>query len=454
MAVDLGPDAPARSTPRRRHPLSATIGALVGWVALVSIGRWWGLALLAHHRALTLPEPPLLGRPGPGLTPRLLVPSTVGALLIAGVPWAVRRLRWGWLLVATAGATAAWSVALALVDGSDGLTHGLAGHTELGTDVPSVAASPLRFLSTFSARITHYQVQARGHPPGMILILAGLDRIGLAGNGWAAALCITGGCIGSVAVVVAAKELCGETTARRAAPFVAIAPAAIWIATSADAFYLGVAAVSVATLVMAINRTGRRSDQLALAGGIGFGACLMLSYGLVLIIVIPALVARRARRLRPLVLAAAGAAGVLGAFALLGFWWPVGLLATREQYDRLHVWRPWWYFVVANLSAWALALGPAIAVALSRLRDRSVALLVGGAVLAAVVADLSGLSEGEVERIWLPFTVWVLAAGTALWPDTRTPTGSRVVAERPVQGWLALQAVSAIALVSLVRTQW
>ncbi len=454
MAVDLRPDSAAPSLSRRRHTTKATIGALVGWVALVSIGRWWGLALLAHHHALTLPEPPLLGRPGPGLTPRVLMPMTVGTLLIIGAPWAVRRLRWRSLLLVTAGATAAWSVALALVDGPDGLTHGLAGHTELGTDVPSVAASPLHFLSTFSAQITRYQVQARGHPPGMILILAGMHRIGLAGNGWAATLCITAGCLGSAAVVVAVGELCGRATARRAAPFVAIAPAAIWIATSADAFYLGVSAVALATLVMAVNRTGRGSDRLAVAGGIGLGVCLMLSYGLVLIVVIPVLVAWRARRFRALVLAGVAAAAVLGAFALLGFWWPVGLLATRKQYNRLHVWRPWWYFVVANLSAWALALGPAIAVALSRLRDRSVAVPVGGAVLAVVVADLSGLSEGEVERIWLPFTVWVLAAGAALWPDSPAPTGSRLVAGRRIQGWLTLQAVSAIALVSLVRTQW
>lgn len=449
MAVEVRPDS-ATSPPR--HTTRATIAALVGWVALVSLGRWWGLALLTHHQALTLPEPPLLGRPGPGLTPRLLVPLGVGLLLIGGAPWAVRRLRWRPLLLVTAGATAAWAVALALVDGPNGLTHGLAGHTELGTDVPTVAAGPLRFLSTFSAQITRYQVQARGHPPGMILILAAMNRLGLAGNGWAAALCIASGCIGSVAVVVAVDEVCGRETARRAAPFVAIAPAAIWIATSADAFYLGVAAVSVTTLVLAVNRTGRRADRLAVLGGIGLGACLMLSYGLVLVMVLPALVGWRARRMRPLVLAGAAAAGVLGVFALLGFWWPIGLLATREQYDRLHVWRPWWYFVVANLSAWAIALGPAIAVALCRLRDRSVMVLVGAAVLAAALADLSGLSEGEVERIWLPFTVWVLAAGAALW--TNSPPHARPVAERHVQGWLALQAATAIALVSLVRTQW
>ena len=57
----------------------------------------------------------------------------------------------------------------------------------------------------------------------------------------------------------------------------------------------------------------------------------------------------------------------LAAFGLTGFWWPAGLLATRHQYGVLRVSRPYWYFVLADLSAWALALGPAMAVALVRL---------------------------------------------------------------------------------------
>ncbi len=155
----------------------------------------------------------------------------------------------------------------------------------------------------------------------------------------------------------------------------------------------------------------------------------------------------------------------LSAFGLTGFWWPAGLLATRHQYAALRVSRPWWYFDVADLSAWALALGPALAVALVRLEgwpgwpDRStipagarpanrrgagLALLVAGGVAAALVADLSALSEGEVERIWLPFTAWVLLAGASL-----AERGAR-----SARGWLAVQAASAIVLVSLVTTQW
>ena len=65
-------------------------------------------------------------------------------------------------------------------------------------------------------------------------------------------------------------------------------------------------------------------------------------------------------------------------------------------------------------------------------------LLVGGGLLA--VADLSGLSEGEVEGIWLPSTFWLSVAGSAHEP--------------PARGWLARQAAFAIAIQSVARTGW
>jgi hypothetical protein len=77
------------------------------------------------------------------------------------------------------------------------------------------------------------------------------------------------------------------------------------------------------------------------------------------------------------------------------------------------------------------------------MRDRRIASLVLGGVAAAAIANVSGLSEGEVERIWLPFGLWVLPAGAAL--------AARRGGARP---WLLLQVASAVAIVSQVRTQW
>jgi hypothetical protein len=107
--------------------------------------------------------------------------------------------------------------------------------------------------------------------------------------------------------------------------------------------------------------------------------------------------------------------------------------------------RPLRYFALSNLAAFGIVLGPALAVALVRLRDLRLWLVVGGALLAVAIADVSGYSKGEVERIWLPFTVWVLAAGAVLW---RT---DRVVV---VRWWLGLQVTFAILFEVAIKTRW
>ena len=72
------------------------------------------------------------------------------------------------------------------------------------------------------------------------------------------------------------------------------------------------------------------------------------------------------------------------------------LTSTKDAYDRnLARVRPYGYFVVANLAAFAVAVGPATAVALARLRSRATWVLVGGGLAAVVAADVSGLSLAE-----------------------------------------------------------
>ncbi|MGH9022733.1 MAG: hypothetical protein ACRDV9_06495, partial [Acidimicrobiia bacterium] len=136
---------------------------------------------------------------------------------------------------------------------------------------------------------------------------------------------------------------------------------------------------------------------------------------------------------------------VVVAAAISGFWWMEGLFATRLEYlDSVASVRPYSYFVVANLGALVVVLGPAPVAGLARLRSGGLALLVVGALAAVALADLSGLSKGEVERIWLPFAVWLVPAVAALAVDgRRVPTG-----------WLWAQVVLALAVQLLVRTHW
>src|SRR5207244_2604110 len=107
-----------------------------------------------------------------------------------------------------------------------------------------------------------------GHPPGYLLLLSVLERIGIGYPSVVATMEIAVGALAIPAVLRAERDVTNESTARAAAPFVAVAPLAIWIATSTDAFYTGVSAWAVALVVVSTSRTDRRGDLLAFAGGV------------------------------------------------------------------------------------------------------------------------------------------------------------------------------------------
>jgi hypothetical protein len=151
-------------------------------------------------------------------------------------------------------------------------------------------------------------------------------------------------------------------------------------------------------------------------------------------------IAVRARQLRLLALAALGAAAVLGAVALRGFAWWDGLRATHHLYAAgVASRRPYAAFLLMDLAAFAVALGPATAAGLANLRSRAAWTLAAGALVALAAADLSGFSRGETERIWLPFAPWLLLAAASL-PRARA--------------WLGAQVALALALQAGIHTPW
>jgi methylthioxylose transferase len=434
----------SRATETASRTARTTLVVLAAWTLVIVAAHALVERVQAAGANVRIQAAPLVGTFELRVSGRLLAALMIAALVAFAGPQGVRRLEWRTLLLGSAAAAALWAVSLALVDGAQALTNPLEARTEYLVDVANVA-SPGAFLSTFVDRIRDYSIHVQGHPPGMLLLFTGLDRIGLGGSGWVATLCIAGGAAAVPAVLLGVREVAGEQVARRAAPFLVLTPAAIWIATSADAFFMGVSAWAVALLVLASGRDGPRSDAYALAGGLLFGASAFLSYGLVLLAVVPAVVAWQRRRFRVLALATVGAALVFLGFLVAGFWWVAGLLATRERYFAgVGGRRPYLDFLVANAASLAIALGPAIAVALVRLRDRRLWLLVGGALAVVGAAMISGMSKGEVERIWLPFAIWLLPAG-AVFAAGR---------DRVATGWLGLQAAAAIAVASVVKTSW
>ncbi len=418
--------------------------ALAIWTGVVAAGAIVAMVLDATGHRISINVPPLHAGLDPRVTTNAVLVVLIGGLAVVYGPHVAMALRWPRLLMGSAVASVLWSVSLASVRGVDRIVSPVRSSREYLAAVPQVHDVGA-FLSGFVGNIRAYPVHVQGHPPGTVVLLAVLRNIGLGGANWAAGVFVIGGALALPAVLLATRGVAGEQLARRAAPFLVIAPATIWFATSADALYMGISAWGAALVIIATGRRDRLGDLAAAAGGVLLAVSVFCSYGLVLVAIVPLAVAVARRRIRPLLMALAGTVLVFLAFAAAGFWWFAGLAATRARYDAgIAASRPYVAFVVIDLAAFALALGVATAVAFARLRDRALWLLVGAALAAVVLADVSGMSKGEVERIWLPFTPWLLVANAALTRSSRA---------RP-SGWLALQAGAAIVIESLVHTPW
>jgi hypothetical protein len=443
MLTDL--PSPRQSPARGRRADLTVLGVEA---ALILAAFAVGALLNARGVRLWAEAAPIFGawRPHVGWgTPAAI--AVAAAVVWRGVGWA-RDAPWGRLLAASYLAAVAWTLSLALVDGwSKGLATRLTPEAEYLNEVPRVT-DVSAMLSGFADKIVQtdagvWSTHTAGHPPGALLIFVWLDRIGLGGGGPAALACVLAGATVAVSVPLALRSLGDQAAARAALPFLVLLPGAVWVGASADGIFAAVVAAGLALLAA-------RRWWLALAGGTVLGFALYLSYGFVLVGVLAlAVIALRQRdRLAVLLCGAAGVAGVATVFTAAGFWWPQGYrLVVERYYQGWAADRPYAYWVWANLASLVLAAGPVLlptlrstVLAARRYRTASIVLPLAAA-LAVLVADLSGLSKAEVERIWLPFTVWLVVA------TARLPEVDR-------RAWLAVQAAAALAVNHLLWTWW
>ncbi|WP_407549212.1 hypothetical protein QOM21_08920 [Streptomyces sp. Pv4-95] len=461
---------PDERTVRRADLLAAAAGAL-----LVAVAAVVGTAIQHANGSLHVNWPPLYASWLPHLGPGTPAALTVAAAVIVCGPSLAARLPWRGLLPAAWSAALAWTLSLALIDGWQ---TGIAGRLTTKYEYLTVIR---RFddlgptLRDYTSHILnnapdHWPAHVAGHPPAAVLTFVGLDRIGLGGGAWAGLWCLLLGTSAVAAVLIALRALTDEATARRAAPFLVLAPAAVWVGTSADGYFAAVAAWALALLALAATRRSPSRVPAALGAGLLFGLTCYLSYGLTLIAVIAGAVLLITRTARPLPLVLAGILAVAAAFTLAGFnWWEGYHLLVERYYQGAAAVRPYAYWVWGNLACTVLIAGlatiaglrhtlAAAPTALRRLRpsratpktrpealypsprDRLV-ILVLVALAALVVADLSGMSKAETERIWLPFALWLLPA-TALLPASRH------------RHWLTAQAVTALLVNHLLYTGW
>jgi hypothetical protein len=438
----------------------ALVGGLV-WLAAV-VGRRLEQGVDQIHAG----APPLQGQWLPRWSAPAMLAVLVALLVVAYGPGVAATLRWRFLPWLTWLTATIWVVAVASVDPwHEAFADRLSSKYDYLAAVPQVSGwSDL--LSGFADRIPgdvadRWPTHVAGHPPGILAPFVGLDRLGLDGPGPAAVLLVLVGASAAAASVVAARALVDEDAGRRMAPFAALMPGAVWVGVSGDALILGISAWGVALVALACARGGW---PLAAAGGLVLGVSLYLSYGMVLVLGIAAVVLVTRGTWRLVGATASGLVLVVAVVTVAGFNWYDGYQLVVVRYaDGLGGVRLYSYWVWANLAAFALAVGPAAVVGVRRalaglrltsvvpsplwrlgwVRDRhnTLAIVAASGLGAALIATLGGLSKGEVERIWLPFGVWVLLAVVA-------------IPVRRARWWLAAQAAVVLGVQWLVLTPW
>ncbi len=422
---------------------------------LAAIAIWWSWDRGRPYREeiqlrldVKVEAAPLIGRLVWSPSPAHLVPLIIGVLIIVFWPRLTPRLSFGWASTAAAVMTGAFAVSLAATDGFARLMDPVVDETEYWVNLdrlPSISQtvsswSDWRFLLDYTTHL-------KGHPPGFIVLLQSLEWVGLgqpwvtATISWLALAAVTPG------VMTTIRALTDEQRARAIAPFLAVAPFAVWMATSADAFFACLLIWGCACIAIAVRCAGhRRAALLGVGGGLLLAFGLFCTYGAAVFMVVPvALVAlvpgaSYGRRGSVLVSAAVAASLVTAVFWIAGFWWFDGLSTTRDFYNwGTAQFRPQRYFVVANIAALLIALGPAFVAGVARLGRTRLWVLVGSTLLAVTAADVSGYSKSEVERIWLIFMPFLLTVTSTL-PRPRM--------------WLAVQLCLALVLQVWLQTKW
>jgi methylthioxylose transferase len=446
----------------RREGLAVAVAAGLLAAAFVLPRLNWGVKPRQdtglEHFAMRAGAAPIFGywdiHAGWGTAPAILIAAAV----VAWGPTVAQRLSWRVLTLGSWATACGWAFALAMIDGwQRGFAGRLTTRDEYLSQVSTITDIPAT-VRTFSSRILDFQpnswvTHVSGHPPGALLTFVWLDRIGLHGGAWAGLLCLLVGSSAAAAVLIALRALADEQTARRAAPFVAVAPTAIWVAVSADAYFAGVAAWGIALLALAVHSPVRFPALVAAAAGLLLGWGVYINYGMALM-GIPALAVLVSATdwravLRALGPAFLAALAVAVTFAVAGFYWFDGYTLVQQRYwQGIAKDRPFAYWGWANLACVVCAIGLGGVAGISRvfdaaaIRRRSGFHLVSLAMLAAIAfADLSMLSKAEVERIWLPFTIWLTAAPALL------PVRSHRL-------WLALNAAGALMVNTVIFTNW
>ena len=395
----------------RAAALSAGAGvALV--VAADVVWRW-------TYKDIDVEFPPLHATWDPRIGLLTLPAVAIGLTLWLVLPRLAQSLSWRALLATAFATTWIWTMALAMTEGKDGLARVFERRQEYVYDAQHVT-SISTMMHTFIDRIPfdsphNWYVHVAGHPPGSLLFFVLLDRLGITGFFSIGVVVVTIGSTAIIAVLITLRALGSAQLARGAMPWIVLAPSAVWMGVTGDAVFTAVAAWGLALLALAATSSGLRRVVTGIGAGLLLGLCVYLSYGLVLLGFLAVAVLLIARSWRPLPWALGGSAIVVAAFTAAGFsWWKAYPVLVQRYNDGIAHTRPYDYWVWADIAAWTFTAGIAVWAAFpaaSRaFRQRNVvAQLAAAALLTIGFAAVSGMSKAETERIFLPFTIWIVA---------------------------------------------
>ena len=421
----------------------------LSWAIFAGCGL--ALSALAVHldARLGTASAPFLGRYDVRLGPAsLLAPIVAISVILLTLRRSFEHPPWHIVQILSYGTALAWALSLALVDGFSGLTKALGAPESYLDDVHHIEGHPFEYIASFTDNPAAHSDAARGHPPGPVLLLWLLDRIGIT-NHTVLGVLITALATLTVPLVLAAvRDACGETVARRFVPILVLAPYAVWVAVSMDTFVAVIGAASVVLGIRATRKRAKTSPLWALLAGVLVGVASLFSYaapwlGLSIVFVYFA-------RRRPFLNVVSGLGALIPVLAasLAGFSWSKGLeMAANDFSLRVEPYRSAIWWGVISVFALMLATGPALFASARKMRNTPAWPFLVGAGTAVLFSIVAGQARGGVEHAWLPFFPWLTVAAVA--PETQA--GPSVQTPILLAG---VGAAAAIVIEAIVSTPW
>jgi hypothetical protein len=387
----------------------------LSWTIFAGCGL--ALSALAVHldARLGTASAPFLGRYDLRLGPAsLLAPIVAATVILLTLRRSFEHLPWHIVQILGYGSALAWALSLALVDGFSGLTKALGAPESYLDDVHQIGGHPFEYIATFTDNPAVHSDAARGHPPGPVLLLWLFDRIGVTNHTALGALVTALATLTVPLVLAAVRDACGETAARRFVPVVVLAPYAVWVAVSMDAFVAVLGAAGVVLGIRATRQRAKISPLWALLAGVLVGVASLFSYAApwLGISIVCVYFARR----RPFLNVVSGLGALIPVLAasLAGFSWPNGLQMAAEDFSlRVDPYRSAIWWAALSVVALVVATGPAIIASGRKMRNTPAWPFLVGAGSAVLFSIIAGQARGGVEHAWLPFFPWLTVAVVA-----------------------------------------